>query len=222
VTVMDPCDTWSPGDGADRSSLERLKSHLARRFERDARLLAMPYGNCSGPFHHYMSRRVGPMVSRNPSRSAPRNYSNGAESAPSRDELGGESLEPKNWRIQVFFDGACPLCRREIDMIKRWDRKGEIWFTDIAKPDFDSKEWGIDQKTLMDQMHARLPDGSWVRGVEAFRQIYSLVGFGWIVSLTRCPGVSHIIDRAYQVFAKNRLRWTGRCQPDGSCEIGQR
>lgn len=104
-------------------------------------------------------------------------------------------------------------------MIRRWDRNQRIWFTDIAKSDFESKEWGTDQKTLMDEMHARLPDGRWVKGVEAFRQIYSLVGFGWIVSISRWPGISHFLDSAYRIFARNRLRWTGRCEPDGSCRM---
>lgn len=128
-------------------------------------------------------------------------------------------MEPKNWRIQVFFDGDCPLCRREINMIRRWDRNHRIWFTDIARSDFDSKEWKTDQKTLMDELHARLPDGSWVKGVEAFRQIYSLVGFGWIVFISRLPGISGILNMAYRVFARNRLRWTGRCEVGGSCRI---
>lgn len=151
-------------------------------------------------------------------------YSDAREFAASWNDFKADTLEPKEWRIQVFFDGACPICRREINMIERWDRSHRIWFTDIAKSDFDAKEWGIDQKTLMDELHARLPDGSWVKGVEAFRQIYSLVGLGWIVSISRWHGISQILEGMYRIFARNRLRWTGRCEADGSCrmESGQK
>ena len=128
-------------------------------------------------------------------------------------------MEPADWQVQVFFDGACPLCRREINLIRRWDRRGRIWFTDIADADFHADAWGIDQKTLMDSMHVRLRDGSWVMGVEAFRRMYGLIGFAWVIPLTRLPGISQLLDLAYRIFAKNRLKWTGRCEPDGVCRV---
>ena len=30
------------------------------------------------------------------------------------------------WQIQVFYDGDCPLCQREIDLLRRMGRHGEI------------------------------------------------------------------------------------------------
>ena len=39
-----------------------------------------------------------------------------------------------NWRIEVFFDGDCPLCVKEIGMLRWMDRKNRIRFTDIAEP----------------------------------------------------------------------------------------
>jgi len=54
-----------------------------------------------------------------------------------------------------------------------------------------------------------------------FRRLYTAIGFGPLVSLTRLPGVRQLLDVAYDVFAKNRLRLTGRCV-DGACEIHSR
>jgi hypothetical protein len=31
--------------------------------------------------------------------------------------------------------------------------------------------------------------------------------------------ISHLLRGAYHLFAKNRLRLTGRCLPDGSCPV---
>ena len=35
-----------------------------------------------------------------------------------------------DWQIEVFYDGACPLCVREIRFLRRLDRRGRIRYTD--------------------------------------------------------------------------------------------
>ncbi len=120
--------------------------------------------------------------------------------------------------IEVFYDGACPLCMREIRMLRGRDRRRRIRFVDIATDGFDAASVGLTWETLMDRIHGRLPDGTMVEGVEVFRRLYAAVGFGPLVSLTWLPGVSQLLDLAYHAFAKNRLRLTGRCD-DGACEL---
>jgi predicted DCC family thiol-disulfide oxidoreductase YuxK len=122
------------------------------------------------------------------------------------------------WQVEVFFDGECPLCRREIEMLRRRDRSEQIRFTDIAAPAFNAAELGLDRQALTQRIHARLPDGHIIEGVEVFRRLYAAVGFGGVVRLSRLPGVSQLFDAAYALFAKNRLRLTGRCA-DGACAI---
>jgi predicted DCC family thiol-disulfide oxidoreductase YuxK len=63
----------------------------------------------------------------------------------------------------------------------------------------------------MAKIYGRLPDGTWITGVEVFRRLYSAVGFEPLVMLTRLPVIAQIMDLGYHVFAKNRLRLTGRC-----------
>lgn len=122
------------------------------------------------------------------------------------------------WQVEVFFDGECPLCLREINMLRRLDRKARIRFTDITAPGFDPETIGLDMDSLMTRIHARLPEGTFIEGVEVFRRLYGAVGFGWAVKTTRLPGVSGALDAAYEIFAKNRLKWTGRCEAD-TCAI---
>ena len=122
------------------------------------------------------------------------------------------------WEVEVFFDGECPLCVREINMMKRLDRKQRIRFTDIASPTFRAKAYGRDMDDFMSRMQGRLPGGEWIEGVEVFRRLYGAIGLRWLIPLTRLPGISHLLDAAYTIFAKNRLRWTGRCDSD-TCEI---
>lgn len=122
-------------------------------------------------------------------------------------------------RFEVFFDGDCPLCRREISMVRALDVRRRVRFTDIAASGFDPTGLGRTRAQLMARIHGRTADGGWVEGVEAFRQLYTALGVGlWpLVALTRLPGIRHALEAAYSWFARNRLRLTGRC--DASCAL---
>ncbi len=120
--------------------------------------------------------------------------------------------------IEVFYDGDCPLCDREIRFLRWGDRKQRILFTNIASAEFSAKEYGISLDTLMAQLHGRLPNGQWIQGVEVFRRLYSAVGFGWLMLPTRLPLIRSMLDGLYSLFARNRLKWTGRCN-DQTCSL---
>ena len=119
--------------------------------------------------------------------------------------------------IEVFYDGGCPVCLREVRVLRRLDRRGRIHFTDIDAPGFQASEGSPGFDDLMARIHARTSDGTWMQGVEVFRRLYTAVGFGALVAPTRLPGIAQLLDLGYRWFAKNRLRLTGRCA-DGACE----
>ncbi len=114
----------------------------------------------------------------------------------------------------MFFDGGCPLCSREITMLRRRDREGRLRFTDIAAADFAPSSLGLERATLMAKIHGRTAAGELVTGVEVFRRIYAALGFVRLVALSRVPWIASALDRAYAVFAAHRLRLTGRCDAD--------
>ncbi len=120
--------------------------------------------------------------------------------------------------VEVFYDGECPLCMREIRMLMRKDRDQRIQFTNIAASSFDASAHGTTYGALMSRIRGRLADGTWIEGVEVFRRLYTAIGFRWLVAITRLPLISHLLSLAYFVFAKNRLRLTGRCA-DGACAV---
>jgi predicted DCC family thiol-disulfide oxidoreductase YuxK len=129
------------------------------------------------------------------------------------------SSEANNdWQVEVFYDGECPLCLREIKLLRRLDRKHRIRFTDISDPSFSPAIFGMQMKDFMDEIQGRLPSGEWITGVEVFRRLYAAIGLEPVVALTRLPVISHGLEFGYRVFAKNRLRLTGRCD-DGTCKV---
>lgn len=123
---------------------------------------------------------------------------------------------PDNKQVQVFFDGECPLCIREIKMLRRLDSNRRIEFTDISTKEFDASSYARSHDELMARIHGRDADGNWIEGVEVFRQLYGAVGFGWIMAVTRIPGIKQMLDWMYVKFANNRLSLTGRKQDNDS------
>jgi predicted DCC family thiol-disulfide oxidoreductase YuxK len=116
-----------------------------------------------------------------------------------------------HWMFRVFYDAECPLCAREIALIRRLDRgRGQVDLVDLSATEFDATEFGLEQKTIEDRIHGQWPDGRIVEGVDVFIALYGAVGLGWLAAPARWPGLRWLLDRAYLWFARNRLRLTGR------------
>ena len=122
--------------------------------------------------------------------------------------------------ITLLVDGACPLCKREISLLRWLDRgRGRLAFDDIAAPGFDPSRYGRALDELMASMHGALPDGSLVTGMEVFRRAYAAVGLGWLFAPTGWPIVGRLFDLLYALFARYRLTITGRGA--ASCDAGR-
>jgi predicted DCC family thiol-disulfide oxidoreductase YuxK len=126
----------------------------------------------------------------------------------------GESSTPESWSINLLYDGACPICSREVALLQKLDRgKGRIRFEDIAGLRPGERAHGRDRETLLDRIHGVLPDGEVIEGVEVFRRAYAAVGLGWLLAPTRWPLLRRVADAGYRWFARNRQRLTGRRAP---------
>ncbi|XP_044481209.1 uncharacterized protein At5g50100, chloroplastic-like [Mangifera indica] len=123
-----------------------------------------------------------------------------------------ESPEPENWKIKMLYDGDCPLCMREVNMLRERNKQyGTIKFVDIGSDEYSPEEnRGLDYKTVMGRIHAILSDGTVVTDVEAFRRLYEQVGLGWVYAITKYEPIATIADAVYGVWAKYRLQITGR------------
>jgi predicted DCC family thiol-disulfide oxidoreductase YuxK len=112
--------------------------------------------------------------------------------------------------LTVFFDGACPICAREIALMKRLDRRRQLEFCDFSTQEYDAASSGFATGDLGAVIHARWADGSVITGVDVFRAMWEAVGLGLLAKLSRLSLVEPLLLRAYAWFARNRLRLTGR------------
>ncbi len=107
-------------------------------------------------------------------------------------------------RLTVWYDGTCPLCLREIALMRRLDGRDAIAFVDLGDP---ASACPLDRQTLLARFHAQEAGKPVVSGAKAFaamwRAIPALSVFG---HLARIPPVLWLLDLAYGEFLKVRPR----------------
>ncbi|MBX9880759.1 MAG: DUF393 domain-containing protein [Sphingomonas sp.] len=104
-------------------------------------------------------------------------------------------------RLTVWYDGACPLCTREIALIRRLDRRRAIEFIDVAGEDAACP---IDRAMLLARFHAR-EGGVLLSGAAAFAAMWRAVPLLRPLGLAaRLPGALWLLERAYRGFLRVR------------------
>jgi predicted DCC family thiol-disulfide oxidoreductase YuxK len=104
-------------------------------------------------------------------------------------------------RLTVWYDGACPLCIREIALIRRLDRRRAIEFVDVAGEDAACP---IDRAVLLARFHA-LEGGVLLSGAAAFAAMWRAVPLLRPLGLAaRLPGALWLLERAYRGFLRVR------------------
>ncbi len=132
-----------------------------------------------------------------------------------------ETLGPA-WRIKMLYDGHCPLCSREVALLRRRNRAGLIAFEDIADPAFDPTGYGLTLRELVGSMHAVRPDGSIVEGIDVFAEVYDAAGWAWLARPLRWRITRPLAQAAYRIFAAVRPRLSSFHPTDcltGACRV---
>jgi predicted DCC family thiol-disulfide oxidoreductase YuxK len=74
--------------------------------------------------------------------------------------------------VKVWYDGACPLCTREIALMRRLDRRGAITFVDVAAG--ADPTCPIDRARLLARFHAE-EEGRVLSGAAAFAAMWRAI-----------------------------------------------
>lgn len=75
----------------------------------------------------------------------------------------------------VWYDGACPVCRREIGWYARLDGAEAVRWIDVADPSAELPG-GYDRAALLARFTVRRRDGAVVSGAPAFIAVWRALG----------------------------------------------
>lgn len=99
--------------------------------------------------------------------------------------------------LTVMFDGACPLCRREIGLYQSLTPLQPVAWLDVSCADVTPEA----RAQLMARFHVQQSDGQMLSGAAAFVALWlSLPGWRWLGRLGRLPGVTPLLEVAYRGF----------------------
>jgi glutathione peroxidase len=109
---------------------------------------------------------------------------------------------------QVFFDGGCPVCSREIAFYKtRAGAEAFEWVNVVDSPP-QALGPGLSREVAMARMHVRLADGTLLSGAAAFAALWRrMPGFralGWLLGV---PPFGVLAELGYRGFLLCRRLW---------------
>jgi predicted DCC family thiol-disulfide oxidoreductase YuxK len=105
--------------------------------------------------------------------------------------------------IQIWYDSACPLCLREIALMRRLDQRGAIEFIDAVD---STTQCPIDRAALLARFHAQ-EDGVLLSGAAAFAAMWRAIPLLRPLGLAaRNPKILSALEWLYLRFLRIRPR----------------
>ena len=106
-------------------------------------------------------------------------------------------------QLTVLFDGACPLCRREISVyqgLSPIDSGTQLAFADVSL-NHTPLPLGGDRAAYLKRFHVQLADGSVRSGAAAFVALWAVLpGWRWLARVASLPGATPLMELAYRGF----------------------
>ena len=107
--------------------------------------------------------------------------------------------------LTVYFDGSCPLCRREIALYRRLPQAAQLAWVDVSAGQALGE--GLSCAAAMARFHVRDPQGRLFSGAAAFSKMWrQFPGWRWLGYLSAWPPLSWFFELAYRAFLPVRPR----------------
>ena len=108
----------------------------------------------------------------------------------------------------VYFDGACPVCSREVAMYRRQPGADALRWVDVATCANAELGAQLTRTAAMARLHVRRADGSLVSGALAFTTLWrSLPRTAWLGRLLGAGPGLWLLEAGYRAFLALRPLW---------------
>ncbi|MGB3624285.1 MAG: DUF393 domain-containing protein [Henriciella sp.] len=108
-------------------------------------------------------------------------------------------------QFEVYFDGSCPLCRKEIGFYKSRTGADAIRWVDVSRG--ERLPEGLSCSDAMARFHVRDTDGRLIKGGEAFAALWAqLPSFRWLGLAFRRAPLRWLLNLGYKAFLPLRPR----------------
>ena len=115
--------------------------------------------------------------------------------------------------IEVFFDGKCGLCSKEIAYYQSIAPSGIFAWMDIATDASPLAAHQISQADALRHLHVRDSGGNWHIGAAAFLVIWQQLRYWrFLAVLVGLPIIHQIAAMVYNRFANYRFAKLAHCQ----------
>jgi predicted DCC family thiol-disulfide oxidoreductase YuxK len=109
----------------------------------------------------------------------------------------------------LFFDGACGMCTRSVELLMRLNRTGNLRAEPLQSPGA-AERLGIPPSRLLESVRWLDFSGAVYVGAEASNAaLSSAIGTRFPLMLYRIPGVRFLEDAVYRFVVAHRYRFPG-------------
>jgi demethoxyubiquinone hydroxylase (CLK1/Coq7/Cat5 family) len=123
-----------------------------------------------------------------------------------------ELLENPCPALTVLYDGACPLCRREIAVyqdLQPIDPRQTLKFADVSRADCPLPYGGV-RSDYLARFHVQRADGQVLSGAAAFVALWAaLPGWRYLALAAKAPGATPVLELIYRAFLRIRPQLQG-------------
>ena len=111
---------------------------------------------------------------------------------------------PRCDSLTVMFDGACPLCRREVSLYRGLEPLQPLYWLDVSAESTTFAD-AQEKSRFMRRFHVRRADGELLSGAKAFVALWlQLPGWRWLGRAASLPGVTALLELLYVSFLRIR------------------
>ncbi len=111
---------------------------------------------------------------------------------------------PDGGAMTVMFDGACPLCRREVGLYRGLEPLQPLQWLDVSAETTTFAD-PQDRSRFMARFHVKRADGKLLSGAQAFVALWlQLPGWRWLGHAASLPGITALLELIYVGFLRIR------------------